>query len=182
MKRNWVQSGKLFGAAEYNKKTIGIYLKDKVIYKSCAAPIKGMRRTKTSFVVSGFIFATNFTFLWRHAKVWIILEATTDGLSKASIETSVTCPRILVLIGQQISKSVFLLYSLDDNTNAGLYFPISFPFLGSNHSTTFNPQYFCIGKKSLSLCSSGNPCSMATAATKQSIVFRTVKSFLRNLR
>src|SRR3990167_278836 len=73
----------------------------------------------------------NFAFLSGQDNVWMILVAITDGFSRPSTGTSLKCPLIIVLIGQQISRLVFLLYSLEDKTNAGLYFPISLPFLGS---------------------------------------------------
>ena len=62
------------------------------------------------------------------------LDATTEGLSKLSTATSVTVPRILVLIGQQIISPVCLLYCFDDSTSAGRYLPISLPLVGSKSS------------------------------------------------
>src|SRR5665647_2481272 len=59
------------------------------------------------------------------------LAATTEGLSRLLIGTSVIPPLMLVLIGQQISKPVCWLYALLDKTSVGRYSPISPPFVGS---------------------------------------------------
>src|SRR5487761_227242 len=68
------------------------------------------------------------------SSVVIRFDATTLGLSRLATGTSVFAPRTLVLMGQQISRPVALLYAFPDSTRAGRYLPISFPRVGSKSS------------------------------------------------
>lgn len=63
-----------------------------------------------NFIHHPFFSCGDFFALWsRQDKVCIKLAATTDGLSKLCMGTSVDPPLMLELIGQQISNPVFLL-------------------------------------------------------------------------
>ena len=83
------------------------------------APINGIRRINTCSCTSSSAIAINFAFLSFQDNVCTILAATTDFWPILLTSTSVKAPRILVLIGQQISKPVFLLYSLQLSTKTG---------------------------------------------------------------
>lgn len=90
-------------------------------FTTWSAPISGITRSNTSSNTPASAMAAFFTFLARQSSVVTRLEATTQAYSRLLIGTSVGALRILVLIGQQISRPVALLYALLDNTKAGTY-------------------------------------------------------------
>ena len=93
-----------------------------------SAPRSGRRRSKTSSRTPSSASVIYLIFLSFHEKVWIILEATTEGFSRLLTLISVILPRMLVLIGQHINKPLLELYFFDDNTNAGAVFTYFFAF------------------------------------------------------
>ncbi len=99
-----------------------------------SAPINGITLSDTSSNTPCFAVAAFLTLRTRQSKVVIKLAATTLGVPKLLIGTSVGALRILELIGQQIKSPIALLYALPDNTSAGRYFPISLPFVVRNQA------------------------------------------------
>lgn len=103
------------------------------------APSNGSNLLKTSSRTCLSVLVISFAFLSLKLSVLTMALATTLGLSKLLMATSVSPPRMLVLIGQQITIPVFLAYCFDDKMNVGRYFPISLPFVGSKSSHTISP-------------------------------------------